>query len=427
MLRISKVFVFASFLFAQLSMLAQSSSENSPYSRYGYGNLADRSFGAGRAMGGIGYGLRSSKQINPMNPASYSAIDSMTFILDFGISAQLSWFDDGINKQKNKNGNFEYVALQFPVTKRIAFSAGILPYSHVGYDFSHVEVVENETYINNLTGKGGLNDAYVGVSIDIWKKRLSVGVNAGYLFGTVTHSNALAFGSSTSALPVEEKQEIRVNDLKLDAGLQYTHPISKTERVTVGMVFSPSNKLNAKVYKTRTEGEIGTASAVRTVDTLSNLAFDLPNSYGVGFSYAKLNKLTAGVDFSYETWEDARFESKKEMFSDRYRVAGGIEYIPDYMDRSFLKRMRYRVGGHYGNSYQQVNSTESGLSKAGYKEYGASVGFGLPLIDNRSFLNLSFEYVRVNPKERYMIDEQYFRVTLNYTFNEQWFFKFRLK
>lgn len=44
-------------------------------------SLADRSFGAGRAMGGIGYGLRSSKQINPLNPASYTSIDSMMLIL----------------------------------------------------------------------------------------------------------------------------------------------------------------------------------------------------------------------------------------------------------------------------------------------------------------------------------------------------------
>lgn len=59
----------------------------------------------------------------------------------------------------------------------------------------------------------------------------------------------------------------------------------------------------------------------------------------------------------------------------------------------------------------------------GYNEYGASVGFGLPLIDNRSLVNLSFEYVKIRPELRTMIDEQYFRFTVNYTFNELWFFK----
>ena len=78
-------------------------------------------------MGGVGFGLRSSKQINPMNPASYSCMDSLTFLFDFGASGQLSWFDDGVNKQHNINGNVEYIAMQFPIHKRIAMSVGILP------------------------------------------------------------------------------------------------------------------------------------------------------------------------------------------------------------------------------------------------------------------------------------------------------------
>ncbi|MDD2438103.1 MAG: hypothetical protein PHX50_10950 [Massilibacteroides sp.] len=424
MLRINKVFIITCFLIAQLSLLAQNNT-NSPYTRYGYGVLADRSFGAGRAMGGIGFGLRSSKQINPMNPASYNAVDSLTFIFDFGISGQLSWFDDGTNKQKNKNGNVEYIAFQFPVSPRLALSAGILPYSFVGYDFNHVEKIGDEIFINNFNGKGGLNDIYAGLSIDIWKKRLSVGANVGYFFGTVTHSSALSF-SSSSALPIQKVQKIRVNDLKLDFGLQYTHPLSKTENMVFGFIYSPSNKLNTTVYNSYVEGS-STTGAVETIDTLSNSAFDIPASYGLGFSYVKQNRLTLGLDLLYEGWEDASFEDNSDVFSNRYRIAGGIEFIPAYMERSFFKRIRYRAGLHYGNSYQQVNVKSAGLSDADYKDYGASIGFGLPLIDNRSFLNLSFEYMRIKPQASSMIDEEYFKVTVNYTFNEQWFYKFRLK
>lgn len=424
MLKINKILIVACLLFAQLALFAQNNT-NSPYTRYGYGELADRSFGAGRAMGGLGFGLRSSKQINPMNPASYSAIDSMTFLFDFGVSGQMSWYDDGTHKQKNKNGNVEYIAMQFPITKRLAVSAGVLPYSYVGYDFNHVETVANETSLNTFSGKGGLNDIYLGLSMDVWKKRLSVGLNAGYLFGTVTHSSKLTFPASTSALPIEKKQEIRVNDLKLDFGVQYTHPFSKTEHVVVGLAFSPANKLNTKVYNTFIEGS--GYDAIATADTLTNSAFDLPNSYGFGLSYVKQNKLTVGLDVLYEDWDNAYFEDKKGLFDNRYRLAGGVEFIPGYMERSFLKRMRYRAGVHYGNSYQQVNTDEIGVDKAGYKEYGASIGFGLPLIDNRSIVNLSFEYMKIKPQISSMINEQYFRVTVNYTFNEQWFFKFKLK
>ena len=118
------------------------------------------------------------------------------------------------------------------------------------------------------------------------------------------------------------------------------------------------------------------------------------------------------------------FDNEKGQFKNRTRVAAGAEFIPRYDNRNYLGRIRYRAGFHYSNSYLRVSrSEENGYKGHGYNEYGASVGFGLPLIDNRSLVNLSFEYVKIRPELRTMIDEQYFRFTVNYTFNELWFFK----
>ena len=55
---------------------------NSPYTRYGYGQLADHGSGNSKAMGGIAYGLRDKYQTNFANPASYTAVDSLTFMFD---------------------------------------------------------------------------------------------------------------------------------------------------------------------------------------------------------------------------------------------------------------------------------------------------------------------------------------------------------
>ena len=112
MLKINKVVIISFLIFTQLPLWAQNNT-NSPYTRFGYGELADRSFGAGRAMGGVGYGLRSSKQINPLNPASYSCMDSLTFLFDFGASGQVSWFYDGTNKQRQMNGNWSISLCNF--------------------------------------------------------------------------------------------------------------------------------------------------------------------------------------------------------------------------------------------------------------------------------------------------------------------------
>lgn len=54
---------------------------SSPYSKFGYGLLNDNATSAQSQMGGVGYAMNSGRQINVMNPASYAAIDSLTFLL----------------------------------------------------------------------------------------------------------------------------------------------------------------------------------------------------------------------------------------------------------------------------------------------------------------------------------------------------------
>ena len=405
--RINLIIVSGIILFLSIPVIAQNST-NSPYTRYGYGELANRSFGAGRSMGGVGIGLRSSKQINPMNPASYSSMDSMTFLFDFGASAQLSWFDDGINKQNDINGNVEYMAMQFPIHKQAAMSVGMMPYSHVGYLFSETKTSNEQTYMETFAGTGGLNQLYAGLSIDIWKKRLSIGSNINYLFGSTVHSSETRY-VSTNSTTVENSKTFKVNDMTLDFGLQYTHPLSKTDNVIFGLTFSPKKRLNGDMYERVRSGN-------ETISDTVNQAYDKPAEFGFGVSYVRENKFIAAADFSYQQWSKALFADKSGEFKNRTKLSAGFEYIPNLYSRPYLNRTRYRAGLNYTNSYVLVNG-------GGYKEYGAMVGVGLPISDNRSFINVSFEYLMIKADQKNMIDENYLRMTLSYTFNEFWFFK----
>ena len=82
--------IFKKIIVAIIAIIASITAVNAqmiqtPYSMYGYGVLNDHVSSAQRAMGGIGYALRSPRQINVKNPASYAAIDSMTFLFDIGV------------------------------------------------------------------------------------------------------------------------------------------------------------------------------------------------------------------------------------------------------------------------------------------------------------------------------------------------------
>src|SRR5665647_3787768 len=83
--KISVTFAIATALLLLPSVLKaqdkNSSSTSSPYSRFGIGTLNGNSLGRSEAMGGIGIGTRYGFQINTGNPASYTAIDSMTLSL----------------------------------------------------------------------------------------------------------------------------------------------------------------------------------------------------------------------------------------------------------------------------------------------------------------------------------------------------------
>jgi len=415
MLKNSKISIIIGVLAClQLPLIAQTTS---PYTRYGYGVIADRSFGAGRSMGGIGYGLRSSRQINPMNPASYSSIDSLTFLFDIGATIQYSLLSDETNSHSNISGNVMYIALQFPLTHSIGMSAGILPYSHTGYKFQTTNKEDDLWHYDSFSGNGGLNEVYLGLSIDIWKKRLSLGANLGYLFGVIEHkSNVIYAVSDVSNLFTTEK--MKLHDFKYELGVQYTQPLSKTERMTFGLTYSPKTKLGSVTYNILSPNEYYVFGYIKA-DTLYNLGYDVPNSYGFGISYEKDLKMIVGADISLQEWSKTRFKGNNNTFNNRLKLAVGGEYIPNNFTRQYMSRIRYRAGLNYSNSYLQVDGF-------GYKEYGVSVGAGLPMIDNRSYINASFEYVKVVPEIKSLINEQYFRFSLSFNFNEMWFRKWKV-
>jgi len=169
---------------------AQQVGSNSPYSRYGYGLLSNPALGASEAMGGISYGLRRSQQVNPGNPASYSELDSLTFIFDMGVSGHMAHMNDGTNKRDFYNGNLDYVAIQFPLFRNVGASIGLLPYSKTGYNFGGVRSLSDIQYLESYRGTGGLNQIYAGAS---WEpvKNFSAGVNISYLFGSFSRSSVV--------------------------------------------------------------------------------------------------------------------------------------------------------------------------------------------------------------------------------------------
>src|ERR1035437_10356400 len=95
--------VLASIIFAQFTN--SQNNTNSPYTRFGYGDISDNNNGEQRAMGGVAIGSRSPFSINTVNPASYSSVDSLTFMFDIGTSVLGSRFSDTNSSKTTFNSN----------------------------------------------------------------------------------------------------------------------------------------------------------------------------------------------------------------------------------------------------------------------------------------------------------------------------------
>ena len=160
-------------LFLVVGVCFAQNNTNSPYSRYGYGQMADQGASNSRAMGGIAYGLRDKTHTNFANPASYTAIDSLTFVFEAGMSLQNTNFDNGTNKTNAKNTSLDYLSMHFRVGRDFGMSLGLLPYSNVGYDMqneSYNPLEKEKAYVTNYFGEGGLHQAYVGLAYKITQK-----------------------------------------------------------------------------------------------------------------------------------------------------------------------------------------------------------------------------------------------------------------
>ena len=423
-----KTKIIGCLMLAAIAMTASAQGgTNSPYSQYGLGVLNDRSQSASRGMNGVGIGLRQGSMANTLNPASYSAVDSLTMIFDMGMAGQFTNFKEGSTRVNAKRASFEYAVGLFRAAKNVGVSFGVLPFSSVGYSYSGSSqyLKEFDTKVPaTYNGSGGLRQAFVGVG---WRllKPLSLGVNVAYLWGDYEH---IVQTSSVNNINATKKTySASVSSYNIDFGLQYEQPLSKRDVLTFGATVGLGHKLGADP-----EYQVQVASNTATTYSVND-ALEIPMSYGVGLSYNHDNRLTVAVDGTLQQWGDLKFpafnsssnqyELTGGMLENRVQVNAGVDFVPDAVSlTSYLKRVHYRFGAGLTTPYYNIGGGDAP------KELSVSIGLGLPIqnaYNNRSVLNISGQFVR-SSSDRF-ITENTFRINIGLTFNERWFAKWKVE
>ena len=306
---------------------------SSPYSFLGLGDLNQqgnvRTFG----MGGTNMAVRSNMYINFNNPASYTGIDSLSFVAGVGVQSTVATYRTNEQSSRLSNTSVSHLSFAFPITHWWKSSIGLLPYSSVGYEVLENKLLDfNVMSQNTYSGSGGLDKVTWGNAFQITKE-LSIGINSSYYFGRVENRQTVLFPDSIYIVNARLTERDLISGLHFAVGAQYFLPTGKNSFLGFAAKFSPLALLNVKTdfLSTTFRGAIGSESAVDTISSWRGVdnSIDLPYAYGFGVSWEKKNKLLVAADLMFDNWSSFNYGGQQDYLTNKMKASFGMEFIPE--------------------------------------------------------------------------------------------------
>ncbi|HUS85964.1 MAG TPA: hypothetical protein VMW76_01895 [Bacteroidales bacterium] len=401
---------------------------NSPYSRFGPGTLEPQGVFKIRSMGGSGVAIRDPVSVNFLNPASFSAVDTNSFVFDFGLDYQVNYLVTSEESYFSDDMNFHHLAMAFPLSKRVGFATGVIPYSSGYYNISSTITEDDPEYDpiigeteNRHKGGGSYSQVFAGLGI-IPVKGLSVGATVSFLFGELIRENVYLFLDDNNYYHNLRKERILLRGLNFNYGIQYTVDFNNDFFSTAGFTFTTRKDYKAEYENifSKYTSYAGTELSNDTLEYVNNedAHASLPQTIGIGFAFGKRDFFTVAADYRMANWEDCSFFGYESYLVNSNTIAFGVEIIPSkYANFNFLNRVEYRLGGHITDSHLMINSEQ-------LKEIGITFGAGLPLNRTKSRINVHFEYLnRSGSYENGLHSERCFNLGVSFNFYDNWFLK----
>jgi len=418
----------------------------SPYTRFGLGDLAKNGVAQNLAMGGTGLAIHEGNRLNYLNPAASAALDSTSVYFDFGGNAFFNQYltqGDDITDMSNTwiNMNFHHVAFASSMGKHMGITAGIVPYSSIGYsikqeynDFSTGNAMD--TY---YSGDGGIMNFFLGTSIKLYD-RVSVGVTMNYLMGKLTRDRKVVFPVNESFSDASSQERFDLRKPVFSFGLQYKEVIKDKFFFSLGGTYDLATNIKTELqydvinsiypYEDFQLDSLTTITPtyVLGADTVIS-DFKLPQKLGIGIALGIPNKLIVTGDYYIQDWTGSLSgNSYKSAPTSSLHV--GAEWMPNAKAmRGYHKLIAYRLGGYYSNSYLSVlkPSPEPGATDDYYQlnDYGITFGVGLPVGSVKSSINIAFTLGTRGTTEYNLVKENYGIITFNVTLHDSWFRKRR--
>jgi hypothetical protein len=407
----------------------------SPYTLFGLGELQPSVFFNQASMGSISRGLREENQFSINNPASYSALKFAKF--EYGSSLELVSQKTETEENQYSTGKFNYLILGMPLSEKhnrgLAF--GMLPYSNVGYNTLYVTQEDSHDVIYTFEGTGGINKVFAGYGMDVYKG-LSMGFNAGYLFGNIKQSKDKRYDLSKDIYSLRDVNDVRYSGYTLDFGVQYYGQTKKEVDYVLGLTYKPSSVLKSssnRVLRTyNASGNFFIDSILSSEE--DNLDLNIPSQLGFGFSIGKKGSWMIGGEYESADWSSFKSVDQLSNLKEftKYSVGGYLQFA-DETDKQvlkgdrfshFLKSIRYYWGVNFQEGYLNVNDVS-------IDQLGISFGLGLPVMREKvlaegripvvSRITIGAEYISRGTTSNDLIQEDYLKIKLGLSLSDKWF------
>lgn len=427
------------FVAVSFCALAQDGANNSysPYSVYGIGDILRDGNAFTKSMGGVGIATRNRRYINYLNPASITARDSLSFMADFGLQENNKVFSQNMGgtafKSANNTFNISDFVLSFPIWRSSAFMVGVSPFSDIGYDFSSIEerpeIIGNT---NNITyksyGNGGVYQVFIGAGATFWK-RLSIGAEAIYYFGTLDKITNTVF-SESSYRSVNSGYETRVRSLSGKLGIQYEQNLAGNVSMVLGATYRPMTRMKGELddYSYAVASELTDTLRYNPV-SLADQGLMFGDEIGVGISVKGGEKWSVEFDYLRSDWSKSGldeatgfkvYNSVGKLFSASVSQSfrAGFEFTPNRNDiRYYFRRVTYRGGIYHEQQSFLIDGHKISAS-------GITLGMTLPVF--RLYNGLTFGVdlgQRGSLKSETMVRERYATIYVGFNIHDIWFQK----
>jgi len=441
--------LFVTFLLAAIVFEAKAQSTattSSPYSKYGIGLISDQLLPQNIGMGGIATAVNlvgGYSTINVINPAAYGKIAFTT--IDAGLYTNFTTDKNSFGTGKNSNTRLSHIAFAIPVTKKSAFSFGLMPYSELGYSYKQTlpkgygtspspsgsANVDTNSVNYIYSGQGGLSKVFLGYGFGIGK-HLLIGANFSYIFGNLEEDQSTEIPNLYGTLNSRQQESNHVNGINYDYGVQYSIDFPNFKHIILGYSASTGNKLNVQntfivSQYTRDASGNENVAADTLVNTQSpNAKILLPHINHFGISYQKEGSFLVGVDYTMGQWSGLSIAGTNAGLENSRTLNVGGQIIPNVNSLSnYLALINYQLGFIYDQTYLNVNNTN-------IKRYAATFGLGIPLPHDRASsafykINFSAEVGKRGTLANGLVQENYVNFHLGFTLNDRWFQRYKFE